>query len=215
MKIAINPHWGLLLFGLAFPCKAAVIHQPQRNFISPQAGRVVVSDHTLDLRRLDFDLNNDGRVDIGFAVDIWDTFRITGPSTTRYLHNDELRRFGPEVIQEGYEIGFLPEASSFRWISIGESSGVMTTALNTPSGVLFNGKWSFKTGYLAVQFEADDGDHFAYLHIDSRGIGQFHIEQAWESEPNQPITAGAIPEPSSVLLLMIAPLSMFIRRRER
>ncbi|MDA7882273.1 PEP-CTERM sorting domain-containing protein [Akkermansiaceae bacterium] len=208
MKIGTEFFTGALLLLSVLRCGAAVTYDPERDFISPGSGGVPVDDHTDDLRRLDFDLNNDGRIDVSFTADSRDTLRISGPSTTHYLG-----QIAPAVLPKGYEINFLPEASSFRWIPIGEYSGVMTAALNTPSGLLFSGEWSFKTGYLGVRFEADDGDHFGYLHIDSRGFSQFHIEQAWESELNTPLFAGAIPEPSSILLIMMSSLGLLVRRR--
>ncbi|MDA7882272.1 PEP-CTERM sorting domain-containing protein [Akkermansiaceae bacterium] len=203
----------VLLLG-SFPCGAAVIYDPERDSISPRSGGVPVDDHTLDLRRLDFDLNNDGRVHISFNADSRDTLRITGPSTTHYLHNTIPEQWGPEVLPEGFEIGILPDAASLSWVSIGENSGIMNGTLFLDGGTpFFFGKWSYQTGYLGIRFEADDGDHYAYLQITGGAYWQSHIDRAWESEPNQSILAGAIPEPATPLLMMLGSLGLFIRKR--
>ena len=117
-------------------------------------------------------------------------------------------------LPEGFEIGFLPDASNFRRVPIGEFSGVMSGTLLLDGGTFFNfGKWAEQTGYLGIRFQADDGDHYAYLQINSRSFAHFHIDRAWESEPNQPILAGAIPEPSTSILVMMSALGLLIRKR--
>ena len=200
--------WSLVFhLGFASHSSAAVIHIPERNFLSTQAGGVPVDDHTDVLRRLDFDLNNDGRVDISFTADRRGLLRSSGPATTQFVGGAS-----PDVLPKGFEIGILPDASSFRWVSMGKPSGVMAGAF-LGNELSFFGSWENQTGFIGIRFEADDGDHFGYLHVNVRGASLFHIEQAWESEPNQPILAGTIPEPSAALLIMVSSLGFLIRLR--
>lgn len=70
--------------------------------------------------------------------------------------------------------------------------------------------------YMGVEFLRDDGIHYGWVAVSAGGttstVGT--TGWAWESEPGVPIIAGAIPEPSSVLLLMLGGSFLFALRRK-
>lgn len=79
--------------------------------------------------------------------------------------------------------------------------------------------------YIGVEFATADGIHYGwiqyvgYSHPD-KGLGYylpggFIDSWAWETRPGVPIVAGAIPEPSTTLLTLIASLSILRRNRKR
>ncbi|MGC6458519.1 MAG: PEP-CTERM sorting domain-containing protein [Akkermansiaceae bacterium] len=77
------------------------------------------------------------------------------------------------------------------------------------------GNFVGETAYLGFRFEGEQGTHYGYaLFTDTFSKGTTILATAWESEPDTPIIAGAIPEPSSALLAIIGTL-LGISRRKR
>jgi len=59
--------------------------------------------------------------------------------------------------------------------------------------------------YMGVEFRREDDVHYGWLRVFSGGtVAAVSVtEWAWESQPGVPIIAGAIPEPSAALLLLL------------
>lgn len=70
-------------------------------------------------------------------------------------------------------------------------------------------------GLLGVQFESDNGTHFGYFDIETISFGRQTMLHGWayESEPNTPINARFIPEPSTLLLSIFGLAAIMKRRR--
>jgi len=80
------------------------------------------------------------------------------------------------------------------------------------------GAWLNKTGYMGVQFEANDGTHYGWVHMTVYGEhpGMTLHSWAYESVSGEGIVAGAVPEPATALLAVIGGLSAwFLRRNHR
>ncbi len=70
-------------------------------------------------------------------------------------------------------------------------------------------------GYVGLQFEAEDGIHYGWLDIEgvqTRSSIQIY-GWAYESTPGVGIVAGAVPEPSSVVLFMIGTIGAWALRK--
>ena len=92
----------------------------------------------------------------------------------------------------------------------------MTDFPLSPSNYPGEGNFVGETAYLGFRFEGEEGTHYGYaLFTDTFSKGTTILATAWESEPNTSIIAGAIPEPSSVLLVGIAGLLGITRRKRR
>ncbi len=70
------------------------------------------------------------------------------------------------------------------------------------------------TDFVGIELEFDGNTHFGYVEILSSGFnGGTVVSFAYETEPNTPILAGAIPEPSSLLLASLGLLTRLRRKR--
>ena len=68
--------------------------------------------------------------------------------------------------------------------------------------------------FCGVGWRQGDGFHYGWMELQGVGGTQMSIlAWAWESTPNVPIAAGAIPEPSALLLLAGASVVLTSRRR--
>ncbi|MDB4265137.1 PEP-CTERM sorting domain-containing protein [bacterium] len=83
------------------------------------------------------------------------------------------------------------------------------------SGLFLDESESTLRGLLGVQFESDDGVHFGYFDIETTTFGRDSVVNGWayESEPNTPIRAQFVPEPSSLFLVFLGTTFLFGRRR--
>ena len=86
------------------------------------------------------------------------------------------------------------------------------------------GGLSNREGYLGISFEAEGGTHYGWIHTShdrnrASPDNEFLYIHGWayESTPDTPIVAGAIPEPSTGILTMIGSLGLlqFARARRR
>jgi hypothetical protein len=71
--------------------------------------------------------------------------------------------------------------------------------------------------FLGLEFHLDDDVHYGWISIIT-GLSTTNFVYiygwAYESEPSKPILAGAIPEPSAGLLMLLASIGLLDRRRK-
>ncbi len=147
------------------------------------------------------DLNNNGIVDFTFAADYTslgvrsegDNQYVISPSTPPNIG-------GPIVpLYPDYEIG-LELADGLAWFGINTDFGTLGLYLCPPSSDPFKGQ----TAFMGVQFYIDETVHYGWINLWVHEDGPLgHIYGwAYESNPDTPIIAGAIPEPSTLFLLI-------------
>ncbi|MEJ6642100.1 MAG: PEP-CTERM sorting domain-containing protein [Akkermansiaceae bacterium] len=165
-------------------------------------------------RTLDLEINGDGRIDLtlttfinGFGdqvIHVRDT-----PVSTRFLYSSE----SVAALGEGQEIGSLLGDSTleFRLISSLGSHSLSSNVQNIGFGEFFG-----ETAYLGFEFQADSGTHYGYALLKDYNANGMIVEGvAWETTLNKAILAGAIPEPTTSLLLgVVVVLSVGRRKRE-
>ena len=164
---------------------------------------------------LNFDPNGDGQVDFGLGffisrVGSRGSGVFTPNGTTRFVYANE----NLASLEAGFTLGpdLLDPFREFR-STIGPGSETLAAVVQSISyGEFFGGR----TSYLGFEFQADTGTHYGYLEITNQGASGLIIEKsAWESTPGKSIVTGAIPEPSTSLLLGLAIATGLTRRRYR
>ena len=162
------------------------------------------------------DLNDDGIDDLKFVV-VSASFSVgraegTGSMIAASVVNSA------QPLAAGAVIGGDPSSGGFGLWDVG-TIPVTGILLESCLGGCF-GEWvdSFGDGvraYLGVRFEAEDGTHFGWVDLETsgRGVGGYVWRYAYESEPGVPIVAGAIPEASTILLILLGLALLAVRRR--
>lgn len=113
----------------------------------------------------------------------------------------------------GQQIGSLAPVGAF-WDANSVNGSLLTSARNVGAIGLFTGQ----IAYLGVQFTRAGQIHYGYLHLDTSFVGLNTgnlLALAWETTPRLGITAGAVPEPSTVALLSLAGMALWLYRRRK
>ena len=191
------------------------------------------------------DLNQDGTADVTFSEDNFSTALVTdntervrfviarspppniaGPVAALPVKY----RIGPELQDNTYSVGATLGAFLFQHeLFVGGARPIVgepETFVNQLMICLVQGCAGWFRGqdsYVGFSFEEEDGVHYGYIEIagndiDQQGFpfgGQL-VRIAYETEPGRSIVTGAIPEPSSSLLVCLAvAVTLGIRRKEQ
>lgn len=180
-----------------------------------------------------FDMNADGIFDFQFHCNgffaAFDTFGTNRASafidlTEFYEHQIVPVSLGAEIgpsslfpyldpVFPGF--GLLPGA----WHS-GDEIPTYVAGFNL--GYATSGFMQYSNAYIGVEFMAADGIHYGWIQYEGFSVarplaintpGGWVNSWGWETEPNKPIFAGQVPEPSRAMLLLLGILSIFHRRR--
>ncbi len=113
------------------------------------------------------------------------------------------------------DLGGIIEGSRPDWTG-GEHLLVSWMNLLNHPGHAGVGTWIGKTGYMGVQFEADDGTHFGWVQMTMYDENPAMTIYSWayNSTPGEGVVAGAVPEPSSAILTVIGAMSVWVLRRQ-
>jgi hypothetical protein len=172
---------------------------------------------------VDFDLNSDGISDFRFLSDGSFVAAIQSYGTNRFI----------STLASGLDIG-----GSVTAISAGSIIGSDTSLLvgswhihtDNGGGSMFDlnfGPMSLQVSdaFIGVEFAAADGIHYGWIQYvgyshPEKGLGYylpggFIDSWAWETRPGVSIVAGAIPEPSTMTLVVVSALSLMQRRRKK
>ena len=202
MKLCTFPTVALPLFS---PLSAAIIFTEVNDRISRPSTPPF----------LEYDLNEDGQIDWGLRVATTlfsQTFSVSAPTTTlavtQSLSPGEVSQ-DLVVLREGDIIGPIVSPSTSQW-SIGNGqllSGQFDNA--------WGGPFVREVAYLGFSFESGGEAHYAWALVEGGGplAHRGVISYARETEPGVAILAGAIPEPSSAGLLIMALLGSTPQRR--
>ena len=113
---------------------------------------------------------------------------------------------------EGFEIGPVLQdpTKEFRFTN---QVGSATLGAETES-IFFGEFLGGNTAYLGFEFQAATGTHYGYAKITDQNASGIIVESvAWESTPGKSILTGAVPEPSTSLLLGMAVATGLARRK--
>ncbi|HNW06609.1 MAG TPA: PEP-CTERM sorting domain-containing protein [Verrucomicrobiota bacterium] len=115
-------------------------------------------------------------------------------------------------LSAGQQIDSLTPVGTFWDFSVNGS--LLTSARNNGAIGLFTGQ----VAHLGVQFTRNAETHYGYLYLDVSFVGANAgnlLALAWDTRPNAAIVAGAVPEPSTWVLLSVGVLAIGMLRRRR
>ncbi len=171
---------------------------------------------------VDFDINSDGVMDYRFIGDYF-VSAIQSYGTNRFI----------STLASGLDIG-----GSVTAVSVGNIIGSDTSLLagswhihtDNGGGSMFDlnfgpNSLQISDAFIGVEFAASDVIHYGWIQYvgyshPEKGLGRylpggFIDSWAWETRPGVPIVAGAIPEPSTMTLVVVSALSLMQRRRKK
>lgn len=178
-----------------------------------------------DTELLNLDLDENGLVDFQlYAGGLTATATIHSENENRYLiHPSPPPNIGGEVaaLGAGFVIGnSTSNDSSTSWF--GSDDGGTLIQILYPS---IAGEFYQSRAFIGIEFEMSDGVHYGWLEIEGAtpsmenhllGDNSLIIHGwAYESNPGVGIVAGAIPEPSSGILLILGAIGVWTIRKRK
>jgi hypothetical protein len=177
-------------------------------YFQPTSPILLHADFFTELYPLDFD--GDGIAELTLGYDFHFIGVRSELSTTVLTRMDAPPNLGGSVAPElaGFSIGDGSEAGSLQWF--GRIPGApyetdfrtLIQCFDTGCTGEFRGQYA----YMGVQFHLGSDTHYGWVLLqisDSAAFGAIE-SWAWETEPGVPILAGAVPEPSPFILLLLS-----------
>lgn len=170
------------------------------------------------------DLNQDGTNDFIFnqvVTEFSDRQIWIEPTDGQIMITSDPGFLNPlgKPLPTGATIGSNLNNPDYAWESATSFLFVYGVVMGNPSVGGF-----FGDGYLGVSFNIEESTHYGWIEIshDRDGVRRspddlyLYIHGwAWEAEADTPIIAGAIPEPSSAMLLIVGAGGMWFARQKR
>jgi hypothetical protein len=175
------------------------------------------------------DMNGDSVVDFTFGAE------TSGIALRTERANRLIYRIAPPNIgglvadlPEGYvvgsslepQLGWIPSDPAEGYVSPGEIAfATIAISLSTGVGIISSASdWPSgppTRGFIGLEFELPDGLHYGYFDImvSGDGAGGSLLGWAYDTRPNIPIFATAVPEPSALALFAVAGIAMLALRR--
>ncbi len=163
-------------------------------------------DHT------DFDINNDGVRDAVFlhSIQAGGIRAISGNGVIARTIRPDLIERGIEPLPEGTLIGSEILGANLHWFRDNrlymDGDYLPTADIGICVNTGCDGYFFGQTAYMGFELQMPDGPHYGWAKLwvsDRPNFAAGLIGWAWETEPNIPIIAGAVPEPASSLLIAV------------
>jgi hypothetical protein len=171
-----------------------------------------------EYKDLDLDLDENGTVDFSIVTSVNNFCGIAPDDQNKYLiHPSPPPNIGGSVaaLDVGYLIGSNSgDNSPEEWFGIDNNYGTLISIWNVGS----TGEFLRHRGFVGLEFESTDGTHYGWLDIEGvANGGSYLIVHGWayETTPNISIIAGAIPEPSSMILFVIGVAGIWTIRKKK
>lgn len=165
----------------------------------------------------DIDMDGNGTIDFSFSG-IWHiSVDFRSENSNRYLIvPDPPPNIGGAV--SALESGFMIDAGSgdgsLDWFG-DDYEYWSTLMLNLDPGEA--GEFWGQRAYIGVQFQMDDGVHYGWFDVEGGASGPYAVIRGWayESTPGMGLIAGAIPEPSTLILFAAGATAIILSRRKK
>jgi hypothetical protein len=168
---------------------------------------------------LPLDLNGDGFDDFTFGVGI-SSVSVQGSDNNQYLI---LPAPPPNIggyvspVQTGYEIGPNSGDGELDWYNSNPFYSSIVIALSGPGGYVVLGEFPGQRAYMGVAFDIQGAIHYGWIDMYVSDLAPGAVIYGWgyESTPGMSIIAGAVPEPSTIVLMLTGSLALFLSRAKR
>lgn len=163
------------------------------------------------------DLDGDGTVDFSFWGDVAASVGMRSEGANRYLIvPDPPPNIGGAVaaLESGFLIGAESGNGSLDWF--GDNYNYWSTLMLQLDAGRAGEVWG-KRAYIGIEFQMDDGVHYGWFDVEGNSSLPYAEIHGWayESTPGVGIIAGAVPEPSSILLFTSAVMAILPARAKR
>ncbi len=168
----------------------------------------------------DFDLDGDGVPDYRFANDGAISY-VSPLGSNRQIANPAIPPdMGSSLtpLLAGEIVGSSLDPVLGVWVDQSTPNLGWHSAISGCLNVGCFGPFAYRTAFMGFDFLAGDGQrHFGWLRIDDTipGGHVFVVDWAWAATPGESIMAGAVPEPSTLALLLGGGVLMVWFRRKR
>lgn len=124
---------------------------------------------------------------------------------------------GPvEPLYQGFEIGQDSGNGSLDWFGTNTDFATLVSVFEGPGGPVYGGRFGGQRAYIGVEFDVGSANHYGWIDIYvASGAYAEVYGWAYESSPDTSIVAGAIPEPSTMLLLALGAMSILALHSRR
>ena len=199
-----------VLYALLLPClcKGDIVFTSYNGDLTPTSP---ANEFTLDI-------NNDGYAEFKFTS-IMDaplySVDVRSLNSGKFLYPEEIGVISALAVSNGLEINSDELGGSARW---GTGLGILSHwDLQHPIGVIKGGHFLETNACLGISFQIDGNTHYGWIQIDNPNDvpGGTITGFAYESTPNTSIIAGAIPEPSSMILFIVGVTGIWTLRKRK
>ena len=144
-------------------------------------------------------------------------FVIQPSSTSAIIGQQPFLDFPDDVwvvpLSAGTEIG--PNAAGYGWFDGSYDMPLFTAARDSVTAGYFTG---LESAFLGFQFQGDGQTHYGWMRVGcplaGLNVGWIY-DYAYETAPDTPIFAGAVPEPSALSLGILGLLALIVHKRLR
>lgn len=162
------------------------------------------------------DIDGDDVIDFTFSASV-SSVGVRSEGSNRYIifPSPPPNIGGPvEPLYPEFEIGLTLQATDVEWFGINTDFSLFGIWLWPGSSGRFRGH----NAYMGIEFHIDNAVHYGWINIDIHEDYPYGRIYGWayESYPDTPIIAGAIPEPNTLLLLLAGGIGLlFLKSRSK
>lgn len=125
---------------------------------------------------------------------------------------------GPvEPLPDGFEIGPNSGDGELDWFGTNTDFAPLIICLSGSGGYTCSGRFPGQRAYMGVEFDIEGATHYGWIDMYVAEYGPYAEIYGWayETQPGVSILAGAVPEPSTVMLLAVGSLALLYSRARK
>lgn len=198
--------WVLYAMILPCLCKGDIIYTPYNGDLTPAFPS---NEFTLDI-------NNDGTPEFRFSA-VMDaplySVDVRSLGSEEILFPEALGTISALAISRGNQIDSGELGGTARW---GTGIGILSHwDLQFPIGEIKGGYFLETNAFIGIRFQINGNIHYGWIQVDNPFDvpGGTVTGFAYETSPGVSIVAGAVPEPSSVIIFIIGAIGAWTLRR--